>query len=230
MSIHAVPVQEPDFTPDVDYLEFPDLANVANGLIRRNDVHFRDLAQLRIVYLRRLGDRSGEGEAAIAKCQKAPAIWRDTAGIDVAIWVWDEVWAELDTRQREALTAHELCHVSVTEKGTVKLLPHDLEEFAWVARQYGAWDTATRIFAEQLRAFDEPISLQDKKPQDGDPVTTHDLILAIALAWAGLDIAFLWAMLRHARLRDEAVIRRRLQDIADETRLAHQRHWLRALR
>ena len=40
-------------------------------------------------------------------------------------------------------------------------------------------------------------------------MTTHDWILAIALSWAGLDIAFLWAMLRRSRLRDE-----RTRDIA----------------
>lgn len=165
----ASPAVEPVFEPDRDYLEFPDLADVANRLIRRNEVHFRDLAPLRIVYLRRLGEPSAEGEAVMAKCQKAPAIWRDTAGIDVAIWVWDEVWARLDARQREALTAHELCHVGVTEKGSVKLFRHDLEEFAWVARQYGAWDDATRIFAQQLRAFDEPVALEEHKARKVTP-------------------------------------------------------------
>ena len=34
-------------------------------------------------------------------------------------------------------------------------------------------------------------------------MTIHDLILAIVLSWAGIDIAVLYLLVRRARLRDE---------------------------
>lgn len=61
-------------------------------------------------------------------------------------------------------------------------------------------------------------------------MTIHSWILAIMLSWAGLDIAFLWAMIRHARLRDEATTRRRLGEVEEERRQALRHRGLRVVR
>ncbi len=162
MTVNAKPLHEPTFEPDADYVESPNLATACERLIRRHP-RFTDLAGLRIAYLERLGDPSGDGEEAAAKCVKASALWRDVAGVDAAIWVWRHIWTKLAPRAAEALSAHELTHLSVTEKGTVKLVKHDVEDFSWVVREYGPWNEQLRVFAEQLRAFDdEPTPLKPR--------------------------------------------------------------------
>ena len=140
--------------PDAEYVGSPEVEAVAQALIGRHG-RFDPLLPFRIAYLERLGPPSGEGESILAKVQKAPAVWRDVAGVDLVVWVWRAVWTELEPRQREALVAHELCHVFVTDKGSLKLQPHDLEEFSWVVRQYGPWKLDIEHFGRQLRAFDE---------------------------------------------------------------------------
>src|SRR3972149_2840515 len=43
----------------------------------------------------------------------------------------------LNATAQEALVAHELCHGEMTEKGTLRVVPHDLEEFRFVVAQWG---------------------------------------------------------------------------------------------
>lgn len=160
MAMTAEPIP---FEPDADYVESPTIAEVARQLINRHD-RFRPLDELRIAYLERIGEPSGEGEDALAKCQKASPLWRDLAGYDLVIWAWRAKLTMLTERQVEALVAHELCHAFVDEKGKLKLLKHDLEEFHWVARQYGPWLHDVRVFGEQLQAFsDEPTPIDGKR-------------------------------------------------------------------
>jgi hypothetical protein len=160
MAMTAEPIP---FSPDADYVESPQVREVARDIINRHD-RFRALDDFRIVYLERLGDPTGEGEEAIAKCQKASPLWRDVAGVDLVIWDWRHHWLAVTERQREALVAHELCHPFVTDKGTLKLVKHDLEEFHWIARQYGPWLDDVRVFGQQLAAFsDEPTPLESKR-------------------------------------------------------------------
>ncbi len=159
MAMTAEPIP---FDPDAEYVDSPEVREVARQLINRHD-RFRPLDDFRILYVERLGEPSGEGEDALAKCQKASPLWRDVAGVDLVIWVWRHHWKAFEPRQREALVAHELCHPFVTDKGTLKLVKHDLEEFHWVARQYGPWLHDVRVFGEQLAAFDEPTSLESKR-------------------------------------------------------------------
>lgn len=141
-------------TGDSDYIEAPEVAGVAAGLIARHDRFSSVCEDLRIAYLYRLGVPTGEGEAILAACQKAAPLWRDLAGYDVVIWVWEAVWNVLEPRQAEALVSHELCHIGRNDSGGVKLRKHDLEEFAWVARQYGRWDDAIGHFASALELHD----------------------------------------------------------------------------
>ncbi|HYI67111.1 MAG TPA: putative metallopeptidase [Candidatus Limnocylindrales bacterium] len=139
---------------DAQYVPSQAIEKVARALINRHD-RFRPLDELRIVYLERLGEPAGEGEGMLAKCMKATGPWPDVAHVDLVIWIWSDVWKRLSPTQREALTAHELCHPFITEKGTLKLLKHDLEEFSWVARHYGPWLADVAIFERQLREFQD---------------------------------------------------------------------------
>ena len=140
-----------------DYIESPDMKTIAGGLIRRHPTLQGVIEDLRVGYRLRLGEPAGEGEGAIAACQKAPPLWRDESGIDVVIWAWDYWWRLFDQRQREALVLHELCHIDRTEKGAVKLRKHDVEEFTVVVAEYGVWDGFSRLldFKRALERHDE---------------------------------------------------------------------------
>lgn len=91
----------------------------------------------------------------IGRFRKTPPVYHGLTGYDavveVAGWWWDSATLE----QRSALVAHELCHGDMSEKGTLRLVKHDLEEFVFVVRQWGAWRSEVKLFGEQLEAFAE---------------------------------------------------------------------------
>lgn len=159
--------------PDAQYVPSHAVADVAMSLIASQD-RFRQLDDFRIAYLERLGDPTGEGEDVLAKVQKAGPLWRDLAHVDAVVWVWQQVWGALSPREREALIAHELCHLDVTDTGKLKVRKHDLEEFAWIARRYGPWMRDIARFAEQLQAFEAereanvvPMTPRPRRPRGG---------------------------------------------------------------
>lgn len=91
--------------------------------------------------------------------------------------VAQNTWDLLDSKQREALVDHELCHCTVEwdEDGQVKLgiRGHDLEEFASIVRRHGFWKSDVSRFseavAEQLTfAIDDAGQFLDSldKPKD----------------------------------------------------------------
>jgi len=75
------------------------------------------------------------------RCVKAPKLWRDVTGIDVAIWARKHFWDDFNTELRRALVLHDLLHIEVKrdKDGQAKfaLRKHDVEDFVDVARQYG---------------------------------------------------------------------------------------------
>jgi hypothetical protein len=90
------------------------------------------------------------GLHVLAKAVKAPELWRFLGEYDAVVWANQQAWVLLSEEQRSALIAHELCHLGENEKGGIEMLEHDVEEFAWVARQYGQWHPGLEQFAEQL--------------------------------------------------------------------------------
>lgn len=131
-----------------------EVAKVAAGLIEQH-MRFEQLADQRIGYAM-LHGKKPEGKGGIhvlAKAVKAPALWRDLGRYDAVIWCNGMAWAVLPDRAREALVAHELCHLGVNEKGALDIYDHDIEEFGWVVRNYGQWHTGLEQFSQQLALF-----------------------------------------------------------------------------
>ena len=136
------------------YVLSDEVKDVADALIGKT-VRFERLADQRIGFAM-LHGKKPEGKGGIhvlAKAVKAPALWRDLGRYDAIVWVNAMAWAVLPDRAREALVAHELCHLGVNQKGLLDLYDHDIEEFAWVVRTYGQWHTGLEQFAEQLGLF-----------------------------------------------------------------------------
>lgn len=75
------------------------------------------------------------------RCVKAPKLWRDVTGIDIAIWARRHFWDDFNTELRRALVMHELLHIEVKrdKDGQAKfaIRKHDVEDFVDIAREYG---------------------------------------------------------------------------------------------
>lgn len=63
-----------------------------------------------------------------------------TPAVELLIWIAQDVWNNLDDRQRDALIDHELCHAAPDGQGGVKLVGHDFEEFYVILKRYGLWN------------------------------------------------------------------------------------------
>lgn len=125
---------------------------VAVGVIAAHP-RFQHLANHRIGYAFLVGKKpEGKGGThLLARAVKAPALWADLGGYDAVVWANAMSWAILSEQQRAALIAHELCHLGENEKGALEMWEHDVEEFTWVAKQFGGWHVELRNFAEQLQ-------------------------------------------------------------------------------
>jgi hypothetical protein len=78
---------------------------------------------------------------AAGKCIKAPRMWADVTGYDVAIWIREHYWLEADDRVKRAMLLHELLHVEIrrdkNDVAKVAVRKHDIEDFVAVAKHYG---------------------------------------------------------------------------------------------
>jgi hypothetical protein len=136
-----------------------EIASVAAALTARFEVHFSDLRQLRIGYLMIHGGKEPKRDridGVWARFMKVPEPYRTLTELDAIVWVRYAIWKSLDDKQRQALIAHQLTHGSTNDKGDLVVLRHDLEDFAWVARQFGAWYEGVELYGKQLSLFGQP--------------------------------------------------------------------------
>jgi hypothetical protein len=141
----------------VVYEESPAIAEVAHRLIRLFATKFAWTANFKLGYVLVTGSKRRDDRRfdAMAKFRKTPPLYHGLSGFDAVIEVHAWAWGPLTAEQQEALVAHELCHGSMSEKGTLRVERHDLEEFVFVVREYGAWQPDIAEFDHQLRMFDE---------------------------------------------------------------------------
>lgn len=136
-----------------------EITEVAALVFAKHGVHFDALRPLKIGYVM-IGGGSPPKRDRIdgvwARFIKSPPIWRSISGFSALVWVREPVWRILSADQREALIAHELSHGTTNDRGELVVAHHDLEEFAWVARQYGPWSDGIRLFGQQLSLFGTP--------------------------------------------------------------------------
>ena len=148
----------------VTYEESDVVREVAHRLVRVYPAHFGWINSFAIGYVMVHGSRRREGEIDVAaKFRKVPPVYHGITGYDAVVEVHEWAWTELAAEQQEALIAHELCHGEMTEKGTLRVVKHDLAEFRWVVANYGAWQPEVRAFEEQLALFD-----RKRRPKGSD--------------------------------------------------------------
>ena len=137
------------------YEESSAIGTVAHRLIRLFPVQFGWTTSFKLGFLLVRGSQPKEGDRDVAgKFRKVPPIYHGLTGFDAVIeihaWAWDRLTAE----GQEALVAHELCHGTMSDRGTLRVVKHDLTEFHFVVGQYGAWAPDIARFREQLTLFD----------------------------------------------------------------------------
>jgi hypothetical protein len=162
----------------ITYAIDDELTAVATKIMARHEVHFADLRQLRIAFVMVTGGRqpnSTKIDGVWARFMKAPPIWHALTNYDAIVWVRAAVWRHLSAEQREALVAHQLSHGVVTEKGALTVARHDLEDFAWVARNYGAWNEGVELFGKQLSLFGTKDAAPSSKKPASDDAAFADL-------------------------------------------------------
>jgi hypothetical protein len=101
------------------------------------------------------------GCVILARFVKVPPLWHGLTGYDAIIRVEEWAWDRLDSSEQEALIVHELSHGSMSEKGALRVMKHDLEEFQFVVRHYGAWREGIALFDKQLELFEPGLGRQE---------------------------------------------------------------------
>ena len=158
------PVPNPDGF-DGDFQPAPDLERIAKALISANEVTFRPLQSLTVVYLWKAKGGQKSGKGTLGKCQKPSGLLRYFSEADFVIWLAADHWTGYGaTRwQIEACVFHEMKHVGIetdekTGTETPALVPHDFEAFADEVTHYGTYlydlKKAQKAF-EQLPLWDD---------------------------------------------------------------------------
>lgn len=132
-----------------------------------------EAGEIRVLYLmngKPLADTEDPGHHDVAgKCVKAPALWHDVTGYDVAIWIREAIWKDLPPDARRAIVLHELLHVEVTrdkdDQAKVSVRKHDVEDFVDVARHYGPIAGEGARYVRAAAAFaGQPEPMDPRRP------------------------------------------------------------------
>jgi hypothetical protein len=150
---------QPAMFPDIegpDFVKSEEVADVADTVLRLHgaaggigQLHpvARAIADEEIHVLWLLNckpfdpEKDEEGHDTAGKCLKAPGLWHDVTGYDVAIWIREYFWNRWDEPTRRAAILHELLHVEVDrdrdDQVKVKIRKHEVEDFVAVVLHYG---------------------------------------------------------------------------------------------
>ena len=110
--------------------------SVVEVFINTLEERFPNLGQLKIKLVFDLKRRVKKGEIVLASTElaseKIKFFSRDdiaTEGYDVVIIFDMKAWELANEADRKRIMSHELRHIFIDEKGSVKLLPHDISDF-----------------------------------------------------------------------------------------------------
>jgi hypothetical protein len=145
------------------YRPASEVRRIATTLIPQ---HHIDLCDVRIEYVFREEAAKKNGKIVLGTARKLTglnaflATETDEAGIAhgdadfFVIEIAEDTWQKLNNHQRTALVDHELCHCQVewSDDGvpTLKMRPHDLEEFRAIVDRHGLWQPDLEHMADVM--------------------------------------------------------------------------------
>jgi predicted metallopeptidase len=151
-----------------NYRPAPAVERIASDLIGK---HHRDLDGVRIEYVFRETAAKKAGKHIWGQARKVSGLnaylatdtTSDVVDVDdfFVIEIAEDIWAELNDQERIALVDHELCHCVAevdedAETITLRVAPHDVEEFRVIVERHGLWRGDVEHFAESVKAhFDQ---------------------------------------------------------------------------
>lgn len=125
-----------------------DVERVADSLIPSPGLALAHLANHKILYLFSTAKQLGCNGMVAARLY--PAWARPIKPFEFILVVSQIQWQNAPERVRLAAVAHGLSHFQISERGAASLSQHDYEDFATVAKRYGAWSEGGRIVQLKL--------------------------------------------------------------------------------
>lgn len=101
-----------------------------------------------------------------AKISKVGPVFKELTGYDLVLHVWKDRWETYNDNQKEALVFHELCHIDAYEKEgkkKIRLLPHPVEEFPEVVKEYGLWNSPLQRFGDVVEKVIEQAREEERE-------------------------------------------------------------------
>jgi hypothetical protein len=141
----------------------PEIETVMARVVRLFPDHFGWSLNFKLggVIVRGSTPKDEGGCNILARFVKVPPLWHGLTGYDAIVRVEEWAWGRLGPSEQEALIAHELSHGAMSDKGALRVEKHDLEEFSFVVRHYGAWQEGIALFDRQLELFEPGLGRQE---------------------------------------------------------------------
>ena len=115
-----------------------DLEALAVEVIReRPDLSVISENGLSIAFIRSDVKKKGKNKIIFADCRKVSEVYTAFIHYDFIITFYEPNVALLDEDKIKVLMWHELKHCGVDEKGNPYVVPHDIEDFSCIIKEYG---------------------------------------------------------------------------------------------
>lgn len=157
------------------YLEAPELANIAEGLIGQHGF-LDDLRHCDIRWYWKRKTGVSKGRVKIGFMKRASDLLGHFSGADFIGWL--SATTARDGRftddQVEAAVFHQLLHIGSDDKGNWIFVPHDFEGFAQEVRHYGTWTEGLKLGGTAFVAASQ-MGLFDAADEDEDDDEEEDV-------------------------------------------------------
>jgi len=146
--------------------------------------HHGHLEETKIAMAWRLGWRpDANGILCLGRCRKRGDLDRELDSFDFVILLNKEAWQGLNTKEKQALVDHELCHAQVVfdadgnpklddqDRPVCRIRKHDVEEFKAVTERHGLWTSSLAEIAQAtINDAKRPLLAGTKKDEAAEKV------------------------------------------------------------
>ena len=95
-------------------------------------------AKISVIFLASEHEKKQSGKVVYGQCEKVPEKWKWSVPCDFTITIFEPNIVFMNQHQLEILIFHELLHIGIDIEGDkFYVVPHDLEDFKTIIKQYG---------------------------------------------------------------------------------------------
>lgn len=115
-----------------------ELRELGRRVIRdRPDLAWIRECRVRIGYAMSSKQKTKDDRIIFAECYKVKPLWQAFIPYDFVIVFYEPNTMMMDNQQQEILMYHELLHIGMEDNGSLKIRPHDIEDFRVILDEYG---------------------------------------------------------------------------------------------